>query len=254
MSHSTSQVQDPDDQPIQNSDKPPKRERPARKERGKTKSAPAPSEKQMKALAARAEKIREHDQGILKAEKSSMAMALAAGESLLWGKQELKRLGIRKKFQTWIEVDCKIKYPRAYNYMKLVAAATKDPSIKNLGLTEAYLQLRLVTRKEKMSENGDGKSESSDAGATQDSGNSDGKFQSSDGAQNGGSGTTVPAQHRRIGALEVERRNDVYVLEIDAKSNWQDSLLDALGDIENFTAVLADGGLLIRLKPDAQAK
>jgi hypothetical protein len=123
--------------------------KPGRSKSAREKPAPkkAPSEKEMKALSTRAEQIREHDQGILKAQKSSMSTALAAGELLLWGKQELKKIGVKKKFQAWIEADCKVEYKRAYNYMRLVQAVAKDASIKNLGLTEAYLRLRLVTRK-----------------------------------------------------------------------------------------------------------
>ncbi len=60
-------------------------------------------------------------------------------------------------------------YKRGYNYKRVYEAALADPSIKSLGLTEACLQLRLVTRKAKTpaDEQGDGKPESSNAGATQ---------------------------------------------------------------------------------------
>lgn len=219
-----------------------------RKPKCETESATAPAEKDVKALESRAEKIREHDQSILKSQKSSMATALAAGEALLWGKQELKRLGITKKFQEWIEVDCQIDYKRAYNYMKLLQASLKDPTIKELGLTEAYLKLHLVTRKEKTGAREVGKPKTSNTGAPKLNENSAEQSQSSNNTPNGGTGATVVAQRRRLGALEVERHDDVYLLEIDTKEKWQDSLLDAISDVENFKAVLADGGLLLKLK------
>src|SRR5258708_7810340 len=110
MSHATSQEQDPANQPIQNTSKQSKRKSPARKATSEKEKPPAASEKELRALASKAEKISEHDLSIAKAQASSMAKALAAGELLLWAKQELKRLGLKRTFQEWIDLECKIAY------------------------------------------------------------------------------------------------------------------------------------------------
>ncbi len=173
------------------------------------------------------------------------------------GQAGTETLGIKNKFQAWIESDCKIEYRCANNYMRVLKASLQDASIKEMGLTDAYLKLRLVTRKAKAAAEEE-KTQSSDAIATQNGGkatavatplgdNSVEKTQGSESAPTAGTSTTI-VQRRRLGALEVERRDEVYVLEIDTTTNWQNSLLDAFSDVKNFTAVLANGGLLLKLK------
>ena len=76
-----------------------------------------------------------------------MHWAQIAGNHLHWGKQELKRLGIKRKFQHWVEHDCGIGYSRANKFMRLVTAITEGSIFAKLGLTEAYERLGLITRK-----------------------------------------------------------------------------------------------------------
>lgn len=202
----------------------------------------------MQALAAKAATIREHDQAIQKAQKSSMSAALAAGRMLLSGKADLKRLGIKKKFQLWIEADCKVEYKRGYNYMKLAQAAEKDPTIKDLGLTEAYLKLRLVTRKAKATQDEPATGTSGNAAAADRDAARAENLPPDNGIPASDNSGSAPVKRRRLGDFEIERRNDVYVLEIDTATDWQDALVTVLTDAENFTAVLAEGGLLLKAK------
>ena len=76
-----------------------------KKKGGKTAQLKGPSDKGMKSLALKAKKIYECDVGIRNSQKESMLKALLAGELLLSGKQELKRLGIRRSFKEWIELE-----------------------------------------------------------------------------------------------------------------------------------------------------
>lgn len=187
-----------------------------------------PTARENKLLNQKAEKIRAYDASIIKGQKMGMADVLAAGALLAWAKEELKRLRLMG-FQRWIEEVCKVAYKRAYNYMKVYQASIKDPRIKELGLTEAYVALGLVRRKKDA------------AGTAENSAGESAQAEPEDGADD-----RLP--RRKIGSCEVELEDDFYVLEVEDGGDWQTTLLDAIGDLENLTAVLHDGGLLIRLK------
>lgn len=188
--------------------------------------------REVRFLTERAEMIRECDGNIVKMQKASMADALKAGEHLLWAKQELKRVNVGTGFQRWIEEVCKIKYKRAYNYMRLVQGAAKNAALKDLGLTEAYIALGLVRRKAVLKDLG-----TAPTNGTQPQGTSDTNVDQS---------ADVPVL-RKIGNWDVVRTGDCYVFEVDA-SDWQSAISAALDDADNFEAVLRDGGLLLKLK------
>lgn len=228
----------------------------------KAKRPPA-TEREIKTLNERAGKVRALDEAIVKADRASMGDALKAGDHIIWGKQELKRVNAKMGFKKWIEDVCKIPYKRGYNYKRVAEAAAENPAIKELGLTEAYVLLGLVTRKkvsaahgittggggEDTSDDNDGEvdedtdklaEEKTDKAATVNPVTDESVAQAEE--------TREPVT-RRIGKFDVAREKNYYVLEIPEIPD-ADILRDVFSDTANLNAVLKDGGLLIRIKVD----
>lgn len=189
------------------------------------------TERDKKLLNDRAAKVRELEQSITKMQKVSLAEALKIGEHLLWAKQELLRVNAGIGFKQWIVKNCKMTYKRGYNYMRLVKAAAINPKIKDMGLTEAYVLLGLVRRKDLTPAAGD----AAKGGAGGDSGDS---------------GDGDEPITRRIASFELIRERDVYVLEV-AEETFQDTLMAVIADADNLVGVLKEGGLLIKLSTPA---
>ena len=223
---------------------------PAQKQSAATKR-PRATEREIKALLDRAAKVRDLDLSIVKGDRTLMSDALKAGAHILWGKEELKRINAKMGFKQWIETECKIPYKRAYNYMRVAEAASKEPSIKELGLTAAYVLLRLVTRK-KISADQTSATGSDRANKSDDKNEDVSADAETKGADEAPDTTDTcvakPRESvtRRVGKFDVVREGNFYVLDIP--EDWEEVLLNVLSDLPNFNAVVKDGGLLIRMK------
>ena len=162
------------------------------------------------------------------------------------GKAELKRLKIKRSFKAWIKQECKVPYRRGYNYMRVYQAALEDPAIKKMGLTEAYVHMRLVKRKPAVDNPPDViATAQTDTSSTADLGGI--------GVQSITAAADAPVVKRRVIAMyEVVKHTDAYVLEIDGDP--ASTLMDVLSDIENVVAAISDGGLLLKLGASSPVK
>jgi len=228
-----------------------RKQAPAKKQSAATKR-PRATEREIKALLDRAAKVRDLDLSIVKGDRTLMSDALKAGAHILWGKEELKRINAKMGFKQWIETECKIPYKRAYNYMRVAEAASKEPSIKELGLTAAYVLLGLVTRKkisaDQPTATGSARANKADD-KNEDVSAADAETKGADEAPNTtDNGIAKPRESvtRRVGKFDVVREGNFYVLDIP--EDWEEVLLNVLSDLPNFNAVVKDGGLLIRMK------
>lgn len=174
----------------------------------------------LKKLQQRASKVRTLDSLVQKSLKLCTPEAIKAGNLLLALRADLKKMK-GMQFKLTVEKDCQVPYKRAYNYMRLAKAAQSDPSIKRLGLTEAYIKLRLVTRKPK---------EVTEQLSCEDPSQPDGT-------------------KRRIGARELVRERSYYVLEVDG--DVRVLLAELIAASADLDFVLDKGGLLIRQCPIA---
>jgi len=168
-----------------------------------------------------ARRIRDNDKTIQKSQVTSMQLALENGDLLIAGKQKLKEQKIKKRFKSWIEEVCCIPYKRAYNYMRLAVAASQDTSLKHLGLTEAYIKLGLVKRRDFLAEKASSRESKAEV-------------------------------HRIVGGHKIVRNARMYVL--DVHDNFNAILADIANDTENLSFILRDGGLFIRFKATQNAE
>ena len=194
-------------------------------------------------IRSAAEKVRKHDSAIRQHGLKSTIEAEHAGNLLAAMKSKLKLIKPKIGFQEWIESACKISYRSANNYMRVANEISKDSSLRELGLTEVYVALGLVTRSSQRVRH-EHTSEGLNAVVVPAQRESDDSFlpERVDGK---------PSKIRpsiSIGRLNAQWSDDRYLIEVEA--DWRKSIPKALRAKE-FEALLSGAGVTLRLKtPD----
>lgn len=178
---------------------------------------------------AAAVEIHAGDENILSYDKLSTPDAERIGNLLIETKPKLKLLKPKLGFKVWIETICKILYRRANNYMRVAKAIAEDPSLREMGLTELYEHLRLVTRTRNQ--------------------NAGGSVGGDDDDEGGEAAARKP--DLLLGAVTARWFGGSYVVDLDHAA-WQVDLHQAIDD-PKFSAIINGRGLLIRLKDGCAA-
>lgn len=186
--------------------------------------------KERKVFLNRGIKIQKWEVNIMKVQRTSLEEALKIGDYLNKTNEDFARIDIGMGWEKWLIEECKMTYSRAYKYMRLAEAAMKDPEIRKMGLTEAMVSLGLVTRKDFSKAKPDASTESTEA-------------------KNDSTDTAAEPVVRPIASYSAIQERDFFVLELDG-AKLQDEFLAIAADAQNVAALLHEGSLLIRLKPD----
>lgn len=214
---------------------------------------------------AAAADVRLYDENIKKYGRMSTDDAEKAGNRLIETKPKLKLLRPKIGFKKWIETVCMIVYRTGNNYMRVAEAIDKDPSLKEMTLTDIYDVLGLVTRKRKNKNDDSGTGEEDGAG-----GEDDGSVDSQDDEESGdddtgdddlgagddddageSSGDTPKITARKpdmpVGSLTAHWYGGGYVIKLGR--GWRESLHHALDD-KNFEAILRGAGVVLQMEND----